>query len=211
MADYPTCQSASKFNSLFEKIGTSYRPPRVDKKWLSQQGFTGTNDKGLLKVLVFLGIIESSGTPTEIWNGVRNDTPNELSKLLKKAYSELYSINPMAHNASTEDLENFFRATTDKSKATWKRMVVNFKSLAAIANFNDEEISPGLEEIVKDPIATNIPEKTAAIRTVNQPIGSTQQQELTINLNIQLALPESTDAELLDRLFSSMHKHLMIK
>ena len=71
-----------------------------------------------------------------------------------------------------------------------------------MADFND------LETI------TNTSESNDNISSTIQPdpkiqIGKTQRSGMTININIQLTLPEGSDSETFEAFFKAMNKHLL--
>lgn len=211
MGQYPSSQCHSSFSKLFlEKIPKTGVPTKeVDEKWLLAQGFTGANDKGLLSILKFLGLVDSKKEPTDAWTKVRNNMQQELAGILLEKYGDLFSMYPTAPSVSADDLENFFRQTTTKSIVTVKRMVKNFQTLAVIANLNSRVNGSEVEEEREASPSVNTQSLATADPSVSRPLGSYQSQGLTVNLNIQLTLPESTNADLLEQLFSSMHKHLL--
>ncbi|MHC1753116.1 DUF5343 domain-containing protein [Humidesulfovibrio sp.] len=211
MGDFPSTQANAKFKTFFAKIPAVGTPPRADIKWLKSHGFTSSNDRGLLTILMFLGFIDAKYAPTERWTAFRGkDGPKVLGIAITEAYKELYEYIPEAHKASRDDLQHFFRPRTNGGDVTVQRQVLNFVSLSAIASFDFEQGVPGAvsptngQEVVTLPPASS--QNHMPPMVVTQATGT---NGLTINLNVQLTLPDTADEKLINQIFAAMGKHLL--
>ncbi|WP_155887735.1 DUF5343 domain-containing protein [Paucidesulfovibrio longus] len=208
--NYPSTQVSNKLNKLLgEKLREVQIPKIVDIKWLKSLGFNGSNDNGLLTILKFLDLISAKNVPTERWAEARRDLGGHLATILREKYSDLFALYPNAHLAERKELGNFFLQETDKGQVTVNRMVANFQALAKLADFNSEHRPNQISDFNPEELASPGQTLATADPSITKPVGTYQAQGLTVNLNIQLTLPESTNAELLEQLFSSMHKHLL--
>lgn len=208
MAEYPTSLVPGKIKALFEKLPEIGVPPKADKTWLKTLGYTSSNDYSLVVVLKFLAFIDSSNTPTDRWQHFRScgDKKNALGVAIKDGYSELFALFPKAHTLADEELANFFKTKSKGGKTVIKRLVGTLRALIQSASFNGEELATTP--------ATAIPQEGASAvfsqHTVSHASGKSHSHgSVVINVNIQLTLPESTNAELLQNLFAAMKDNLL--
>lgn len=206
MADYPSTLVNAKFKAFFTKIPNVGVPqPKADQKWLQSHGYTSINDRGLLTVLRFLDFVDSKFVPTDKWPAFRGrDGAEVLGHAIVEAYKDLYEHIPEAHKASKDDLQHFFRSKTTSGAITVQRQVLNFMSLVALAKFNPEANG-------QLPTSAALPEPESQLSQVPQAcVGQIAGSNgLTINLNVQLTLPETADAKMIDQIFAAMGKHLL--
>lgn len=208
MADYPSTLVNAKFQTFFGKVRTAGVPSPADIKWLKSHGFTSSNDRRLLTILRFLDFVDDKGLPTDKWTAYRSkDGDKALGHAIIEAYKELYEYIPEAHKASRDDLLHFFRPRTTGGDITVQRQVLNFLSLTTLASFDvDQEPGPAAAFIMDATTPVSTPQNTTQQANVCQLTGS---NGLTINLNVQLTLPESADARMIDQIFAAMGKHLL--
>jgi hypothetical protein len=196
-ADYPYVMTPDKFREFVHKLQISGKPPRVDLKYIKSQGYKSSNHEKFPKPLKFIGLIDGSGVPTDRFGALRDkaDGKARIGSYIREAYADLYSVHNDAHQKNNEDLRNFFTAHTNLGEAAVSAMVATFKALCQFATF--DETVPAEETTVSQPPAA----KDAA---------PPSPRSVTINVNIQLSIPPTTDSEVYDKLFSSMAKHIKV-
>lgn len=109
---------------------------------------------------------------------------------------ELYETYSDAHARSVTKLDSFFSTHTSAGKSVRELTVRAFRTLAGIADFagtTDDSV----------PVATEEAKTAIPIRAQQRSGG------VTININVQLVLPDTTDEALYDRFFGAMKKHLL--
>lgn len=187
-----------KIPSLLSKLRDVGIPNKVSYEWLKSVGFKSSNDRTLISVLKQAEFVDASNVPTQVWKDYRGSKHKSvLGNALLKGYKELYATYPDAHNRSTSDLESFFSTKTSAGKQSIDKMVKTFKGLAQNADFGAKEA--GAAASIKGDSSNPIE------RVVETASGGA----ITINLNIQLTLPETTDEKVYDKFFQAMKKHLM--
>lgn len=132
MAEYPYSTVTGKIPEVLKKIQGVGVPGKADIKWLKSIGFTSSNDASLLTILRFINLIDTSGTPTDIWKRYRSDK-KALSEGIMAAYKELYDIYPDAHKRTKDELTNFLNQSLQQAiKQLQKRFPLSpiFASLA---------------------------------------------------------------------------------
>jgi hypothetical protein len=211
MADYPYTPKPGVIKPFLEKLQTVGVPPRITVKWIEGLGFTSSNDRQLIGIVKAIGLTNDDGVPTDKWKNFRNKGHGRqvLAGALRTAYSGLFAVYPDAHRKDDEALRNFFASQTNVSQSTVALMVRTFKVLTELADFDDG--GDGHVPVQTLP-AVELPagaEKTAVEGKQHTEIQVPGRSGVTINLNIQLQLPETVNGEIYDRLFEAMKKHLL--
>jgi len=198
--DYPYVLAPDRFREFVQKLQNVGKPAKVDVKYLKSLGYTSSNDTKFLRPLKFIQLIDPSGVPQDRFRALREKEAGKakIGSYIKEAYSALYSIHENAHAQDTETLNHFFTANTDVGPRAVEAMVTTFQVLCQFASF--EEGAPVVETAVAETV-------TGEVSTSPREIPGTC--AVTINVNIQLAIPPTSDSEIYDKLFSSMAKHIM--
>jgi len=204
MGTIPYTNVPSKIAPLFGKIQTTGIPLTVDKKWLSSVGFDKGPDATLLRVLKALKFLDGSGKPTDFWKSYKNKAKSKLvlAKAVRKAYSGLFDTYNNAHAANKEDIKNYMRSVSGKADRTIDFMYTTFRNLCALSDFPG---TPPTEEVLTGAKTEERPDVPDEITKVYKEFG----EPVTININIQLTLPETKDIEVYDNLFKSLRKYMI--
>jgi hypothetical protein len=199
-ADYPYVNTVDKFRQFIRKLQTLGVPDKINRRYLKSLGYTSSNDWGYPKPLRFIGLIDEAGTPTEKYKALREGEAGKvkLGAHIRQAYGALYNVVPNAHQQDNEALRNFFTAHTDLGSVAVAAMAATFKALCQFATF-DEGVP------VEEAVVSQAPASSAAV----PPSDTATAAPVTINVNIQLAIPPTLDADIYEKLFSSMAKHIM--
>lgn len=212
MADFAYAMGTGKIPALFDKIHDVGTPTtKVTHTWLGQVGFSSSNDRRLLSVLKQIGFIDGSSMPTDAWKHYRSATTADrrrvLARAIQEGYKGLYDMYPNAQSRSDSELESFFRGHVNAGSQVLAKTIQTFKALAAIANFDggSAAVSPSAPTPSnKDIPASEIP---AHLPTVSTGVG--RGTDMSVVINIQLAVPETKDAKVYDAFFESLKKHLL--
>ena len=211
MADFAYAMGTGKISALFDKIHDVGMPTgKVTNAWLGQAGFSSSNDRRLLAVLRQVGFLDASGSSTDVWKKYRaanaTDRKKVLADAIREGYKLLYDMYPNAHARSDGELESFFRGHVTAGSQVLAKTMQTFKALASIADFD----GVGAPTTAAAPIREKeIPasEVPAHLPTVNKAVG--RAADMSVVINIQLAVPETKDAKVYDAFFESLKKHLL--
>jgi hypothetical protein len=212
MADrnYPYTTVPNKLREILGKAPSMGRPDKVTQEWLRKAGWTSSNDRSVIPVMRFAGLISSDGTPTEVWDAVRVQDEAHRSKVadaIRRAYADLFALYPDAHRRDAEALRNFFRANTSGGDQVQTKLVQTFQVLTEFADFDAPSTngasaaSPAAEKSAKGAGKAQVPSLV--------PPEHHAAPGLALNVNIQLQLPATADGEVYEKLFGAMRKHLM--
>jgi len=191
-----------KVGPLLKKIREVGVPDKATHDWLKSIGFTSSNDRSLLVVLKQAGLIDSAGVPTKRWKDFRGkDGPRTLADAIRTGYAELFATYPDAETKSTSNLDAFFKTHTDAGQQAIDKTVRTFKALTEAADFS---VAAGAAPTTD---ASTAPEVQGPIIQTSAMSG--QAQPVTVNINVQLVLPESTDEDVYRKFFAAMREHLI--
>lgn len=204
MADFPYTQVPGKLKSFLDKIPHIGIPDKADKKWLSSIGFVGRDDYTILGVLQFIGFLDQSGKPTQHWIAYRDKTRSGrvLAEGVVEGYAELFQTYSDAHRRDDNDLKAFLSTRTTAGARIVYKKLVTFKALCKLAEFGDAVA----EQVETPPLIHEPAVDLGTVATKSVPGLGTG---FTLNINIQLTLPDTTDETVYDKLFDAMKRHLL--
>ncbi|MGB3306433.1 MAG: DUF5343 domain-containing protein [Thermomicrobiales bacterium] len=207
MAEYAYLGSPKKIDAFLTKIQEVGVPSKATQTWLTSVGFTSTNDRPLLSVMRQIGFIDEAGKPTALWEEFRGGDRRVLASGIRQGYQELYKVYPDAQKRSSAELESIVKSSAPKlGKDAITRVLSTFRTLVENATFEADGGGAGSEGKV---VSANehLSETRNGVRqaAVVHGLGA----GVTININVQLTLPETTDAAVYEKLFSAMREHLL--
>jgi len=204
LAKYPYTVKVSSLRKFLSEIPTMGIPDKINQNTLPTMGYKSSNDRYLPPILKFINFIDSSGTPTQNYKDFRNKqiARSIMAKTLKSAYNDLFKLYPNAYKKDDTSLRDFFSGTTEAGEDVLKLTVATFKTLCSFADF--EAVSTEGEHKGEE---GEVKEKTAEQGKILPSIPS----GVTINLNIQLALPATDDATVYDKIFKALKENLLTR
>jgi len=217
--NYPYSTATGTIQKILSKIQSVGQPTKLDNNWMSSIGFTKSSEQRMVGILKFLGFAEKNGTPTDLWSRFRSNKTGKqvLGNAIEQAYSDLYQIYPKAHELDKDELNHFFTTKTTAGALALSHTVNTYRNLAGFAEFSNDGVTTQPKQ--KEEKANNPkPTKEKATSDKEEPTEFTNQLSrqfkeskngLTINLNIQLTVPETTDEKVYDKFFESLKKHLL--
>jgi hypothetical protein len=202
VSEIPYTVLTGKIKTYFDKFQQAGIPPKVDATWLKSIGcWSGGNDNYILTVLKFIGFIDSSNSPTELWKLYKDPTNARaaLAKGIREGYKELFNTYPDANRKDKEALYAFFSAKTGKAKKTIDYMVSTFTNLSQLADFGAGEIKGEREEK---------PDEREKKGEKKQQMTPQMPEGFVINMNIQITLPVTEDAKVYENIFKALREQL---
>ena len=198
---FPYTQNTGNLTNLISQIGKNGVPEKFTTKDFPVWGYKSSNDRSIVSVLRFIGFLDSSGSPTELWREARTKPEAAAAKGVRDGYKALFQTFPDAERKDSEALTNFFKAKTEVGDAAIKQMVGTFKALAQYGDFSaTSEVAPSVAENVDTASIAQSPIPSATIAG---------RSGVTVNLNIELALPADETGKVYDEFFKAMKKHLL--
>jgi hypothetical protein len=203
--EYPLHRNPKKLIEFFGIIQKERVPEKANLEFVKLHSFRSSYDEAIPKILKQLDFVDSSRTPNDRWKQYRDASQSKkiMAKSIRSAYSELFNVYSNPTEKSDEDLKNFFKGKTEFDDEHINFLIETFKVLCTLADFNqvaNESDAESASVISKSGVESQ--------NNVKIPKKTMEHGQYTVNLNIQLQLPETTNPEVYDKLFESMKKHL---
>lgn len=202
MADYPLTTVTGKIKPFLSKIREVGVPPKATLHWLKSIGYTSSNDTSLLTALRFIGLIDASSVPTEIWKNYRGANHSQvLANAIRTGYADLYAVYPDAHARPTSEIEHVISTASSAGKQTISKTVKTFQKLSAEADFSATgDVTPPTPPGNADQLGG----QTGGVI----PPGSSGALPPSLHIDIQVHISPDSSPDQIDKIFESMAKHL---
>lgn len=198
-------------------------PSAVTAETLKKLGFAPKNESYVLNVLRFLGMVDEEGKKTAVAVKIFNLHDNaafseEFSKLVKKAYSDLFDLHAEGSwSLDTDALITFFRSADDTTAIVGKRQATTFQLLAAFAGHGDVPVPKVSGNKVATPSTkpvrnTNAGGTTRAkpvVAATPTPMATKEQRSFGMTVRIEINLPADGNQDTYDRIFKSIRENLL--
>ena len=203
--------SFTKIPNYFDTLLTAKAPDKFTAKFMSDLGFTSSNDRQFVNVLKAIGFLDDAGTPTQRYFRFLDQSCAKLTVAegIKEAYADLFALNVNAHRMSKEEVIGKFKTLTNGSteNATIGQMASTFLNLCAYADWTETPkkgvVEMPIQEIITDTSETKKLELGEAT--------SNTRHSIDLNYDIHIHLPATRDQAVYDALFASLAKHIPLK
>jgi hypothetical protein len=211
MASFPYMSNPARAKEFIEAIPGMGVPTKVTIQFLESVGFKSKNDRAILPVLKVLGFVDNAGVPTETWRNYRNRSQSGgvMAAALRSAYRGLFTTYPDAHRKDNEAIRNYFSSHTAVGEGALKFMVGTFKSLVELADFGAEAPARPPKVLEEPEAAWEHDEEPPTDGQRKVKLSRAAGNGVTININIQLQIPDTDKAETYDNFFAALKKHLL--
>jgi uncharacterized protein DUF5343 len=150
----PYMPSVTNLPRILDAIQKAGIPEAFNLDFLKDLGFASSNDRPIIKVLKYLGMLDSSGRPQQAYRDFVDHTKAKavLAARIRAAFDDLYLSDKNAHAKSVEALKGWFKSKTGASDSVAKKIATQFKSLAQYADFETKlEGQPKIEQPATPP------------------------------------------------------------
>lgn len=189
---------------ILDKIKTARTPDRFTQDFLETAlGFKGGSARPFIPLAKRIGLLNSDGTPTDLYNGFRNtiESKNAIAQAIKIGYQDIFTANEYAYKLSRKELEGLVTQLTGLSKKTTTLAAIcgTFEALKQFADF--EKKAPVKKE-------TEIPEAKGEKSSLTI---SDKDFDLNLTYTINLVLPKTSDINVFNAIFKSIKDNLLKK
>jgi hypothetical protein len=210
MANHPPfMNNYGTVTNILTKMKAAATPERFTQDFLKNQlGFKGGPAMAFIPLAKRLKLLNSDGTPTELYKAFRNPNPTQskaaMAQAIKNGYSDLFTRNEKAETLDRKTLEGIIVEMTGLShdSPTIRAIVKTFDALKTFADFGQ---APGSN---KDPKAESNEKVGAADAT--RAAGDSE-LDLRLSYTINLVLPKTSDVAVFNAIFKSLREHLLRK
>lgn len=200
--------SFTKIPSYFDALLTAKAPDKFTVKFMSDLGFTSSNDRQFINVLKSIGFLDDAGSPTQRYYKFLDQScaKTMVAEGIREAYADLFALNINANKMSKEDVIGKFKTLTNGSKenATIAQMASTFINLCSYADWSEAQ-----QYNISENTSTNNPKEDTPKEMPTQTRKDTHR--LDLNYDIHIHLPATRDQAVYDALFASLAKHIPLK
>lgn len=195
-SNFPLTTVPNSLRKFLKGVPDRNVPPKVTTQYLKSITLKSSNDRSIIPVLKYIGLLDPTGVPSESYRRFRNKSegPLELAQQIRKAYKQLFDTYDNAHTQQDDQLRDFFRANTDVGDRAINLIVATFKTLCEFADFGAGAPATGNKDGRGD--------------TKVSPPGAPASQPPEIHINLQVHLPVSDDTSVYDSIFDAMARSL---
>ena len=198
--------TTKNLSAVINSVISAKAPERFTNKFLENLNFKSSNDRLYVGLFKALGLIDESSIPTSRYFEFidQTQTYKVLAIGIEEAYEDLFNLRKDAQNLTLDEVKNKLKTLTQgqKSEKVLGLMANTFKSLCDLADWSSGK---KIEEISHDD-KLGKEERASSDEPISKPKSSSG---MSLNYNIQIHLPETTNMAVYDAIFQSLKKHLM--
>ena len=201
----PYTSSPGVLKRVLEKIPASEKPGTFNTDFLGTvMGTTGGAARPVIPILKATGLLNQTGTATEIYAQFQTDTGRSVAALqaLRNGFGEIFRRNLYAHKAEEAALVDVIVAITGlpKKEAIVRYILNTFQTFQDYAKQAREDSKPDDQN---DPSQL----QDASPAPIEQGGGVPGRLQLAYNINV--VLPETTNVEVYNSIFKSLKANLL--
>lgn len=189
---------------ILNSLLSAKAPDKLTGAFLKTLGFTSSNDTLFIKLFREIGLIDSSGSPTDKYFKFLDQSESKkiLAGCIEEGYSDLFALNKKANELSEADVKNKLKTLTQgqKEDTIISLMAKTFKALCDYADWNKPKTTTISPEVKQTEIKQ---ESSKEIEHTDRRI------KPSLHYNIEIHLPETRDVAVYDAIFKSLKEHLM--
>lgn len=194
--------------AVINSVVSAKAPEHFTNKFLENLNFKSSNDRLYVGLFKALGLLDEGGVPTARYYEFidQTQTAKVLAIGIEEAYEDLFNLRKDAQNMTTDEVKNKFKTLThgQKSDKVLCLMANTFRGLCDLADWSEQGA------IVVSDEEDNIEQHQSNNYNDNANVITHQQDaKMSLNYNIQIHLPETSNMAVYDAIFQSLKKHLM--
>jgi Family of unknown function (DUF5343) len=208
-ANVPYLPSVANLHKILAKIQNAGVPEIFNIDFLKDLGFTSSNDRPVIKIFKYIGLLDQSGRPQTAYREFVDHTKAKkvLAARLRAAFDDLYLSDREAHTRTVESLKGWFKTKTGEGDAVAKKIATTFRSLAQYADFSGQPSDPLPEPTPPPPTVRQSPPSPPAEGGPTLPIAS--KTELGLVYRLEIHLPDTQNVETFRAIFKALREELM--
>lgn len=209
--EIPYMPSITNLTKILDAIQRAGAPDAFGLDFLKDLGFTSSNDRAAIKLLKFLGFLDTGGKPTTLYKEFMDQSRSKtvLAVRLKKAYDDLFLSDKEAQTRTVEKLKGWFKTKTGAGDAVAHKMAITFKSLANYADFSQLTNTEDRDIMASDQqVNTELNNEKDAVQTKAPPKASELANNLGFVYRIEIHLPDTTNLETYRSIFRAIREEL---
>ncbi len=202
--DIPYMPAVKNLSAILEAMQKAGVPDAFGLDFLRDLGFTSSNDRSIIKVLRYLGMLDASGRPQTSYREFVDHTRARivLAAKIRAAYDDLFLSDKDAYKKTANELKGWFKTKTGCTDAVAEKMATTFKALATYADFESKpskSVTPAKAE----------PETILPEREKPQPHVPFSEIGFGLTYRIEIHLPDTTNVDTYRSIFRALREELL--
>lgn len=204
--EIPYMPSIKNLNQILDKIQKAAAPEAFGYDFLKDLGFTSSNDRSIIKIFKYLGLLDSSQRPQDSYRDFMNDRISKkvLAKRLTTSFDDLFKSNKEAYKMTVDELKGWFKTKTGKSDTVAIKMATTFKALADYSDFKNIDDIKKEGEIHKE----DKKEKTDENQH-DKKINDAFKNQIGLVYRFEIHLPDTQNIDTYRAIFKAMKEELL--
>jgi len=201
----PYMPSVKNLSAILEKVQHAAVPEAFGHDFLRDLGFTSSNDRSIIKIFKYLGLLDSSGRPQSAYRDFVDHTKTKriLAERVRASFDDLYVSNKKAHEMSVGDLKGWFKSKTGKGEAVAEKMATTFKKLASNADFSAVRTTDTKPKTPKDEKTKDEKPEEDGKRKTDAEVG-----KFGMVYRFEIHLPDTQNVDTFRAIFKAMREEL---
>lgn len=209
-AEIPYMNAPGSIGKILEKIKEASTPETFSQDFLQTKlGFKGGNYLTFIPWAKKAGLVNSDGTPTNLYKQFRNPTtsPKSLATAIKQAYAEIFSRNEYANELDKKAFKGLVMEATGEAHDSKKveNIVSTFFNAKALADFE----SKGETKTEEQPKSNEPESKIQEPSSQTPPTQTHKPKTIGLSYTINLVLPKTDDPAIFNAIFKSLKENLL--
>lgn len=145
--EVPYMMSITNVPAILEKIRTAGTPPKFTHEFLkSTLGFTGSNDRGVIKVLRQMRFLSADSVPTPRYNEYRGEQPGKAIAIgLREGWSDFFLADEKIYERSNSQIQSIAKSLTGAGDSVAQKIASTFKAFSDKADWSADASSQQYE------------------------------------------------------------------
>jgi len=195
---------------ILEKARDAKTPDRFNQDFLETKlGFRGGNYRQFIPFAKKLGLLNSDGTPTDLYKRYRNPHTSKaaMAQALRNGYREIFERNEYANSLNREQFKGLVVEITglEQRDRVVQLICQTFESLKAMSDFESKLPQTAADDA--EPDKTEGGDK--AVR--KESAGGLRDFDMNLSYTINLVLPKTDDPAVFNAIFRSLRENLLKK
>lgn len=212
-ADVPYMLSVSNLHKILDAIQRAGAPEVFHLDFLKDLGFASSNDRGAVKLLKYLGMLDESGRPLAPYREFmdHNRAKQVLAARMRAAFDDLFTADRNANTKSVENLKGWFKTKTGAGDAVAQKIASTFRSLATYADFSATHAESAATEKPSAEPPPSLPQREEQPARGELPSSASPQHKSQIGLvyRFEIHLPETQNVDTYRAIFKALREELM--
>ncbi|MGG7509902.1 DUF5343 domain-containing protein [Plantibacter sp. YIM 135249] len=157
--EVPYMMSITNVPAILEKIRTAGTPPKFTHEFLkSTLGFSGSNDRGVIKVLRQMGFLSADSVPTPRYNEYRGDQQGKAIAIgLREGWPDFFLADEKIYERSNSQIQGIAKSLTGAGDSVAQKIASTFKAFADKADWSGPVSQQSQQQ--ERPADSGIPER----------------------------------------------------